>query len=519
MTRALNGTGGIILNPDGTRMLGCCCGSGGCTHNNCPVGASVPCCWTAQFNGLNLQTTCILGPTNVNSWRITGSLDGFIFPLRKRTTGGTDTGDLNWGWQECPTTKILLNRYEFTNCTGRVCTLTGIYLALQRMADGTSFRAKAEVFLPQSVSPTTYIGDSTFCIDHSNNVEARRLRPLFDGIVSASSCDSPLTIPNSYTSGGGVNLGWGGTLTLLPGTTECGGNCLSIPQTGVTANECCSTQRVTIGGTGTGLDTTHILTKVANSPTWRVGTVGIGAWVEVRHHTVNEVVFPSAPFAPGPSNVSILGGPYVTEVVAGFGFGTQTRWAWVTKSPFGCCPRIGSSSSEYFLVTGSSDTTVSMSIQPGAECTVTCPTSCSSGCAEFIAQVGGSGGPIDFDHQARSPFFPSGPGDCVWTGQMIIPPFTVITNRIECIGSTWRTTVTRTGTSAGSAVWEAPNFNNQPPLTGWGLTSTTYTGTTPTLTLICNLPSSRLGEIPDDYDPEVERRRLQQGGCCGTPSV
>jgi hypothetical protein len=24
--------------------------------------------------------------------------------------------------------------------------------------------------------------------------------------------------------------------------------------------------------------------------------------------------------------------------------------------------------------------------------------------------------------------------------------------------------------------------------------------------------------IPDDYDPETERRRMRQGGCCGKPS-
>lgn len=24
--------------------------------------------------------------------------------------------------------------------------------------------------------------------------------------------------------------------------------------------------------------------------------------------------------------------------------------------------------------------------------------------------------------------------------------------------------------------------------------------------------------IPDDFDPEQERRRMQQGGCCGSPS-
>ena len=25
-------------------------------------------------------------------------------------------------------------------------------------------------------------------------------------------------------------------------------------------------------------------------------------------------------------------------------------------------------------------------------------------------------------------------------------------------------------------------------------------------------------DIPADYDPEAERRRLQSGGCCGAPS-
>lgn len=25
--------------------------------------------------------------------------------------------------------------------------------------------------------------------------------------------------------------------------------------------------------------------------------------------------------------------------------------------------------------------------------------------------------------------------------------------------------------------------------------------------------------IPDDFDPEQERRRMQQGGCCGRPSI
>lgn len=35
-------------------------------------------------------------------------------------------------------------------------------------------------------------------------------------------------------------------------------------------------------------------------------------------------------------------------------------------------------------------------------------------------------------------------------------------------------------------------------------------------------PEKRFGlpvqPIPADYDPEAERRRLQSGGCCGTPS-
>jgi hypothetical protein len=30
-------------------------------------------------------------------------------------------------------------------------------------------------------------------------------------------------------------------------------------------------------------------------------------------------------------------------------------------------------------------------------------------------------------------------------------------------------------------------------------------------------PTMPLQQIPDDFDPEEEKRRLRQGGCCGPP--
>lgn len=45
------------------------------------------------------------------------------------------------------------------------------------------------------------------------------------------------------------------------------------------------------------------------------------------------------------------------------------------------------------------------------------------------------------------------------------------------------------------------------------------------LTLVAHVsrPYCPLGkfpaEIPDDFDPEEERRRMKSGGCCGTPSA